>query len=99
MQVHLTAVYCSTMAGFFRGALDPLSFELCTELSFPMSPSVSGTVLTVWVHFLMIVMLSLPTEFLNKIMMIAMAATMVVCFMLVLAVGEDYHRLQVPSAS
>ena len=85
----------SSLAGLVRGMIDPIAFELCTELSHPISPGVSGTVLTLWVHILMIVCLSLPAAFLDKIMMLLMAGTMGLCALLLFGVKEEYSRLRI----
>jgi hypothetical protein len=88
----------SAVAGFVRGMLDPLCFELCVELSYPIHPSVGGTVLTIWVHLVMIVMLFLPSHFLQESIMVWMAATMGLCVILLLGVKEDYQRLHMDEA-
>ena len=57
-----------------------------------MTPSIAGSVLTWVVHVVMIVMLALPSDFLNKVIMLAMGITLFVCAGLVAFVQEDYKR-------
>jgi len=85
-------VTLSAVAGMLRGALDPISFELSMELSFPVPAGITGSLLTVVVHLVMIVGLSVPGHILDDSMMIAMAATMIVCTALIGLVKEQYKR-------
>jgi hypothetical protein len=78
-----------------RGALDPLFFELGTELAFPIPPGTIGVVLTVWVHLVMILFLSVPSSIINKVTMMAMAVAMALCGWFVALVKEQYRRRDV----
>jgi hypothetical protein len=78
-----------------RGALDPLFFELGTELAFPIPPGTIGIVLTVWVHLVMIFFLSVPSSAINKVTMLAMAVAMALCGWFLALVKEQYHRRRI----
>ena len=47
------------------------------------------------VHVVMIVMLALPSSFLQQCIMLVMAITLIVCAGIVSCVREDYKRLEV----
>ena len=66
----------SALAGLSRGGLDPLMFELSTELAFPVPSSTAGTLLTVFLHAVMILFLALPMAWLRAGAMLAMATGM-----------------------
>jgi hypothetical protein len=85
-------VLMCTLGGLFRGMLDPLFFELATEVSYPASPAVVGGMLTVWTHVVMVLVLSLPADLVNDIAMYLMPIALVVTALLVLFVKDKYRR-------
>ena len=93
--IHLsktTIVLLCTLGGLFRGMLDPLFFELATEISYPSSPAVVGGVLTVWTHVVMVIVLSLPSGPVNEIAMYLMPVALVLTAIMVCLVKDKYHR-------
>lgn len=93
--VHLSKtsiVLLCTLGGLFRGMLDPLFFELATEISYPSSPAVVGGVLTVWTHVVMVIVLSLPSGPVNDIAMYLMPVALVLTATMVCLVKDKYHR-------
>jgi len=82
----------STLAGGFRGGLDPLFFELSTELAHPVPPGTVGGLLTMYVHLVMIAFLAIPSGVLDSAAMLSCAVTMLVCGAMVASVRETYNR-------
>lgn len=78
-----------TAAGLFRGGLDPLFFEMATEMAHPVPPGTIGSILTFGVHVALIVTLSVPSGNLNKWIFVVMAGTMVFCTALISCVKEQ----------
>ena len=66
-----------------------LSFALIRLI---MLPGTAGGMLTMWVHLVMIVFLSVPPHILDNTMMMGMAVTMVLSGCLIVFVREQYKR-------
>ena len=85
------AVLC-TAAGFFRGGLDPLYFELVAEEAHPIPAGTAGGVLTFFYHALLCVCLTLPPALLTRWLLVLMAGCMVVSGALLGLAKISYKR-------
>lgn len=87
------AVICA-VAGLLRGGTDPLFFELVSEVVHPagVSPGLAGGVLTFWYHVILCIMLSVPPDFLQHWLMVAMAAFMLLSAVMLVSVKVTYTR-------
>jgi FLVCR family MFS transporter len=85
------ALLC-TAAGFFRGGLDPLYFELVAEEAHPIPAGTAGGVLTFFYHALLCVCLTLPPAFLTRWLLVLMAGCMVVSGGLLGLANISYKR-------
>lgn len=85
-------VYVATLAGIFRGGLDPLFFELASEISYPASPGLLGSLITVACHMVMILFLSVPADILNRWASTALAVIMLAALVAMAFVRERYPR-------
>lgn len=82
-----------TLAGLLRGGLDPLFFELVAEAAHPTSAGVAGGALTLWYHGVLAIVLALPVSALSIGLFPAMAASTLVCgVLLALPVSIVYTR-------
>jgi hypothetical protein len=80
------------LAGFFRGGVDPLFFELAAELTHPRAAGLGGSVLTFFYHLLLVASLSVPSHILNKWTTTIMYASMGICLVLLLPLRIRYVR-------
>lgn len=80
------------LAGLFRGATDPLFFELSAELTHPRPAGISGSVLTFFYHLLLVASLSVPSHILNKWTTTIMYSSMALCALLLLPIRPRYVR-------
>jgi hypothetical protein len=85
------AVLC-TAAGFFRGGLDPLYFELVAEEAYPIPAGTAGGVLTFFYHALLCVCLTMPPALLTRWLLVLMAVCMVVSGLLLGCANITYKR-------
>jgi hypothetical protein len=85
------ALLC-TAAGFFRGGLDPLYFELVAEEAHPIPAGTAGGVLTFFYHALLCVCLTLPPALLTRWLLVLMAGCMVVSGVLLSMAKISYKR-------
>ena len=81
-----------TAAGFFRGGLDPLYFELVAEEAHPIPAGTGGGVLTFFYHALLCVCLTLPPELLTRWLLVLMAGCMVLSGLLLASSQIRYKR-------
>ena len=93
----------SSLAGLFRGGIDPLFFEVSAELSFVVrAPAgTAGTLLTATLHLVMIVLLtigSVASKTFSDIMPLAMPCAMLSCAAILLfGLTEQYERTALDS--
>jgi MFS family permease len=93
-----------TLSGLFRGALDPLFFEMSTELAFVenVPAGTAGGALTVWCHAVMIIFLTTGIFFpgtLNNVMLLGMVGCMVLSALLTGLTKQDYRRTEMDLAA
>ena len=97
-------VVLCTLSGLFRGALDPLFFEMSTELAFVenVPAGTAGGALTVWCHAVMIIFLTTGIFFpgtLNNVMLLGMVGCMVLSALLTGLTKQDYRRTEMDLAA
>ena len=80
------------LAGLFRGAMDPLFYELSAELTDPLPAGISGSVLTFFYHVLLVGSLSIPSTILNRWTTTIMYGAMGICSLLLLPIRINYVR-------
>ena len=81
-----------TLAGFFRGGLDPLYFELVAEEAHPIPAGTAGGVLTFFYHVLLCVSLALPPTLLQHWLLVLMAACLALAGVLLGFTSVTYKR-------
>ena len=86
-----------TASGLFRGALDPLFFEMSTELAFveKVPAGTAGGALTVWCHAVMIMFLTtgiLYPQTLKNVMLMGMVVCMLLSAALIGLTKQNYDR-------
>ena len=77
-------------AGFFRGSIDPLYFEMAADAIHPGPAGVSGSVLTFLYHALAVASLSVPATQLNTWSGTLMFAAIAVTGVMLLPVNMQY---------
>eukprot|EP00051_Salpingoeca_urceolata_P017692 m.243675 g.243675 ORF g.243675 m.243675 type:complete len:512 (+) comp19024_c1_seq3:79-1614(+) len=88
----------ATTAGLFRGGLDPLFFELGTDITHPLGAGTVGASITVTCHVALIIALSVPSHTLVRYASSAMTVAMVLSFVSILFVREQYNRRDIDEA-
>jgi hypothetical protein len=78
-------------AGFFRGSVDPLYFEMAADAIHPGPAGVSGSVLTFLYHALAVASLSVPASLLNTWSGTLMFAAIALTGVMLLPVHMQYY--------
>eukprot|EP00039_Didymoeca_costata_P022489 m.346798 g.346798 ORF g.346798 m.346798 type:complete len:453 (+) comp30398_c0_seq1:59-1417(+) len=82
---------CAT-AGFTRGIVDPLYFEMSADIAHPHPASTAGSILTLVYHVVLVISLSIPSGILAKWALTATAFVMLACTLLLTITQMKYPR-------
>eukprot|EP00747_Dinoflagellata_sp_TGD_P087209 gnl/TRDRNA2_/TRDRNA2_163561_c0_seq1.p1 gnl/TRDRNA2_/TRDRNA2_163561_c0~~gnl/TRDRNA2_/TRDRNA2_163561_c0_seq1.p1 ORF type:complete len:125 (-),score=22.47 gnl/TRDRNA2_/TRDRNA2_163561_c0_seq1:74-448(-) len=88
-------VLCAaSLTGLFVGATNPICFELCAELTYPVAEGISGNVMVIFFQVCSIILLAIVPSMNPLATTPLMIGVIMSCIVMLMPVRERYFRME-----